>query len=476
MLNLCIQLSKYLLVILMAVYTVQCFAAVASRTKLHRENIYQYQRAILFTIHLICHVILFLEQKDLQIVIFYGAELVLFTAAIILYQNLYKSLSKLVLNNMLMLISIGFIMQARLNLSYAKRQIVIVAGALGICLIIPLIIDKMKVLSRFGWLYAVGGIGILGLVFVCGVTHYGATNWARIAGIEFQPSEVAKIVFVFCIASLLSKAADFKRVVIVSCVAAVYVLLLVYEKDLGAALIFFVTYICVLYAATANPLYPAAGLVAGAGASVLAYKFFSHVRVRVTAWRDPWSVIDNEGYQVANSLLAIGTGGWFGMGLGKGMPTSIPVVHSDFIFSAISEEMGALFAICLILISLSNFLMFINIAMRLRRPFYRLTALGLSVNYMFQVFLTIGGATKFIPSTGVTFPLVSYGGSSIISTVIIFAVIQGLYVLHQSEEEQRQKELSQAIAAAAAEQTAGPEKRRETPKTVRKEIGKGADT
>ena len=349
-------------------------------------------------------------------------------------------------------------MQARLNLSYARRQILIVAGALAVCLIIPLIIDKMKILSRFGWLYAVGGIGILCLVFVCGVTHYGATNWAKIAGIEFQPSEVAKIVFVFCIAALLSEAADFKRVVIATGIAAVHVLLLVYEMDLGAALIFFVTYICVLYAATANPLYPLAGIGAGAAASVVAYRHFAHVRVRVTAWRDPWSVIDNEGYQVANSLLAIGTGGWFGMGLGKGMPNSIPVVRSDFIFSAISEELGAVFAVCLLLISLSNFLMFINIAMRLRRPFYKLTALGLSVNYIFQVFLSVGGATKFIPSTGVTFPLVSYGGSSIISTVIIFTVIQGLYVLHQNEEEQRKRETERAAELAML--TADPETER----------------
>ncbi|MBR0153062.1 MAG: FtsW/RodA/SpoVE family cell cycle protein [Lachnospiraceae bacterium] len=467
MLNLSIQLSKYFLVILITVYTVQCFAAVASKTKLHRENIYQYQRAILFTIHFLCHMILFLETRELRVLVYYALEVVLLGAAIILYQNLYRSLSKLILNNMLMLISIGFIMQARLNLNYAKRQLIIVGGALGICLVIPVIIDKMKVLSRFGWLYAAGGLGILGLVFVCGVTHYGATNWAKIAGIEFQPSEVAKIVFVFCVASLLAKVHDFRRVVLVSLVAGAHVLLLVYEKDLGAALIFFVTYICILYAATANPLYPLAGTAAGAAASVVAYKVFSHVRVRVTAWRDPWSVIDNEGYQVANSLLAIGTGGWFGMGLGKGMPTSIPVVNSDFIFAAISEELGALFAICLILISLSNFLMFINIAMRLRHKFYKLTALGLSVNYMFQVFLTIGGATKFIPSTGVTFPLVSYGGSSIISTVIVFAVIQGLYVLHQDEEEQiRRAEAEEEQRAAqlppGAGGDAGKQERRRT--------------
>lgn len=121
------------------------------------------------------------------------------------------------------------------------------------------------------------------------------------------------------------------------------------------------------------------------------------------------------------------------MGLGKGLPTSIPVRESDFIFSAISEELGGIFAVCMILVCLSCFIMFINIAMKMRRPFYKLTALGLSVIYVFQVFLTVGGAIKFIPSTGVTLPLVSYGGSSVLSTVLLFSIIQGMYVLNQDE-------------------------------------------
>lgn len=123
------------------------------------------------------------------------------------------------------------------------------------------------------------------------------------------------------------------------------------------------------------------------------------------------------------------------MGLTKGLPTSIPVVDSDFIFSAISEEMGGFFAVCLIFICISTFLMFINIAMKLKNPFYKLIALGLSVMYIFQVFLSVGGVTKFIPSTGVTLPLISYGGSSILSSIIMFSVIQGLYVLSQDRND-----------------------------------------
>ena len=168
-------------------------------------------------------------------------------------------------------------------------------------------------------------------------------------------------------------------------------------------------------------------------ASVAAYKLFRHVRVRVSAWKDPLSVIDNEGYQVCQSLFAIGTGGWFGMGLYQGMPNKIPIVEEDFIFAAVSEELGGIFAVCLIMVCASCYLMFLNIAMQIQDVFYKLIALGLGTVYGFQVVLTVGGVTKFIPSTGVTLPLVSYGGSSLLSTFILFAVIQGLYILREEE-------------------------------------------
>ena len=147
-----------------------------------------------------------------------------------------------------------------------------------------------------------------------------------------------------------------------------------------------------------------------------------------------------QGYQICQSLFAIGTGGWFGMGLYQGMPDKIPVVEQDFVFAAISEELGGVFALCLLLVCVSCYLMFLNIAMQIKDQFYKLIALGLGTVYGFQVFLTIGGVTKFIPSTGVTLPLVSYGGSSLLSTTIIFAIIQGLYILRQDEEGMKQHE------------------------------------
>ena len=277
------------------------------------------------------------------------------------------------------------------------------------------------------------GIILLLLVAVAGSTSYGAKLSLSIAGISVQPSEFVKIIFVFFIASMLYKNHDLKQFMITSIISAVFVLILVASRDLGGALLYFFTYLVMVYAATQKFYVFAGGLGTLTGAAVVGYNLFSHVKTRVVAWKDPLSVIDNQGYQICQSLFAIGTGGWFGLGLNQGMPKKIPVVEKDFIFSAISEEMGAIFALCIIMVCISCFLMIFNVAMRMKDKFYKLVALGLGSVYALQVFLTIGGVIKFIPSTGVTLPLVSYGGSSLLSTLIIFGIIQGLYIIQDDE-------------------------------------------
>lgn len=430
-----VEASKYIVIILFAVYTWHCFSVFLGKNSEKKEEVYKRQKRMMFTIHFICSLVLFLNSLSVQILIFYLVQVVFLVFVGRAYVYVYDNLSKMVLNNMLMLLMIGFVMIERLNPDYAIRQMVFAGAISFVGLFIPFLIEKFPYFNRFGWAYAGIGIVLLALVFVIGKEVYGAKNWIIIGGFAMQPSEFVKIIYVFFVAALLAKSTEFYDVVKVSAVAAVHVLILVAEKDLGAALIFFITYVLILYVASQNPAYVAAAAVAGTAAAVVAWKLFSHVQVRVQAWQDPWSTIDNQGYQIAQSLFAIGTGGWFGMGLGEGMPDKIPVASSDFIFSAICEELGVFFAICLILVEISCFVMFVNIALKMRRRFYKLTALGLAVEYIFQVFLTIGGVTKFIPSTGVTLPLVSYGGSSVISTVILFCIIQGMYVLNFREEE-----------------------------------------
>ena len=156
---------------------------------------------------------------------------------------------------------------------------------------------------------------------------------------------------------MLYKSTDLKQLAITSGVSAVFVLILVASNDLGGALLYFFTYLVMIYVAT-KKFYIFAGGLAFVGLGMYAgYHLFSHVKNRIVAWLDPLSVIDKAGYQVCQSLFAIGTGGLFGFGLGQGLPNKIPIVSKDFIIAAISEEMGGIFAVCLIMVCVSCFLM-----------------------------------------------------------------------------------------------------------------------
>lgn len=428
------QLSGYVILILFAMYTFYAFYVFLKRSPEAKERVFRAQRILIFLLHLLCSAVLLLENVKLDYFVLWALELVFFVFFTKIYQKAYRGLSKLILNNMMVCMMVGFVMLGRLQTGYAYRQLFLAAVAMGVCLLVPLFIERFTIWEKIGWQYALVGIAFLLLVFVIGVEKYGAKNWISIGGIAIQPSEFVKIIYVFFIASLLSKTTRFRHLVMVTIVAGVHIMILVVERDLGAALIYAVAYLMILYVATMRVGYLLAGFGVGGAASVVAYQLFSHVRIRVMAWSDPWSHINNEGYQICQSLFAIGTGGLFGMGLGQGLPSNVPVVESDFIFSAISEELGTIFSVCLILIYLSSFIMFINIALKMKKRFYKLSAFGLSVVFIFQVFLCIGGATKFIPSTGVTLPLISYGGSSIMTTIIIFNIIQGMYVLNGREE------------------------------------------
>lgn len=419
------------------IYTLYCFSIFGYQEIEDKNRILVRQNIIMFLFQFTCYASMYLRMRELDYLVLYASLVVMSGATIAFYINIYPKVSRLILNNMCMLTSIGIIMITRLNFDLAVKQFIVFSICMVLSLFIPVIIRKAKFLSDPHWTYVYAGIGIvaLGLVLVLAQTSGGAKLSFDLGGFSVQPSEIVKIVYVFFVASSLYCSTKFKNVVITTSLAALQVLILVGSTDLGAAVILFVVYLVMLYVATKNWLYMLSGLVAGAFASVVGYFLFSHVQVRVEAWLDPFANYSGSGYQVANSLFAIGTGGWLGMGLFEGLPTTIPVAESDFIYSAICEEMGLIIGLCVILMCVSCYVMFLNIAMQIRNQFYKLIALGLGTCYIFQVFLTIGGVTKFIPSTGVTLPLVSYGGSSLLSTLIMFAIIQGLYILREDEEE-----------------------------------------
>ena len=433
------ELSKYFITLFIALYTLECFLVFRFQDEERRSGIYIRQNLLMFLVHFSCFLVICFETGKLEYLLFYTLQQILLFATIVLFRMIYPTGNRLIINNMCMLLSIGFIVLSRLSFERAIKQFFIVTVSIIIGMVIPYFVHKLKFLKNLTWVYAVVGAVALGIVLILGATTYGSKISYSIAGVTFQPSEFVKIIFVFFIAGALYETHDFLHVALTAVVAGIHVLILVASRDLGSALIFFIVYILMVFIATGNWVYLLLGITGGCGAAVVAYRFFSHVQVRVQAWQDPFSCIDDAGYQITQSLFAISSGGWFGLGLFRGTPDSIPFVEADFIFSAVAEELGIAFSMCTILICISCFIMFMNISVKLNDRFYHLIAFGLGVTYIFQVFLTIGGGTKFIPMTGVTLPFVSYGGSSILTSLMMFFIIEGLYIIRREEGVKRGK-------------------------------------
>ena len=388
MINIVVELSKYVILTLMIVYTVLCYYLVVGKHASDRKGLLRSQITLTFFLDFTAFVVIFLKTFDFKVVIFYAEMMIYFAAILILYRRIYKNASMLLLNNMCMLLSVGFIMLCRLDIASANKQLLIVACGSAVALVIPVMIRRMKFLKDLTWVYAGLGVVLLGAVLVLAQTSYGA----KLSLMGIQPSEVIKLTFVFFMASLLAREVTFKKVVLATIVAGLHVGILVLSRDLGSAVIFFVAYLVLIYVSTRKPAYLCIGIAGGTAGAVVAYHLFGHVRQRVSAWKDPMAVYQNEGYQIVQSLFAIGTGGWFGMGLCQ--------------------------------------------------------AIGLGTEYAFQVFLTVGGATKFIPMTGVTLPLVSYGGSSIMCMILMIAIIQGLYIYREDEDEEIERHRREAAKRA----------------------------
>lgn len=428
-----VALSKYFIAIFMAIYTYESFSVFRFREEKKRRGIYTRQILLLFFVHFTCFLTICIETGELRYLFFYAFQQLAVFAVIVLFELLYPTANRLLLHNMCMLLVIGFVILTRLDMELAIRQFAIVLFSVAVAMCVPWLLMRFREIKDLHILYAFLGVLPLAAVLILGNTTYGSKLSYSLFGISFQPSEFIKIVFVFFVAAALYKSTNLLQVIYATAVAGIHVLILAGSRDLGSALIFFVAYVLMVYLATKNVWYLLLGVAGGGGASVIAYRLFRHVQERVQAWRDPWSVIDGEGYQVAQSLFSLGRGGLFGLGLFQGAPEDIPKVERDFIFSAVAEEMGLIVALCVIMVSLSCFIMFMDISMRMRDRFYQLVAFGIGVIYIFQVFLTIGGDTKFIPMTGVTLPLVSYGGSSVMTTLLMFAVMEGLYIIRQDE-------------------------------------------
>ena len=442
MINIILVTAKYIIIILFAVYALQSFLALGNKSEKLKSKLYNSQVAIIFIIHLLGFISIFMNNISSVVIIFYGTQLIYLILLLgITYIFFEKRTNRALLNNMGILITIGLIMLTRLSFDDAVRQFeIIVLGSAIFFVFLFFYRVLKKVWAHLTWIYCILGIFLLLCVIVFAKETYGAKISIDFGIFSVQPLEFVKILYVLFIASILSKSLEFKNLILSCVLAAVHVIILVLSNDLGGALIFFLVYVFMLFLFTGKLLYFLGGIISGSFAAFLSYFIFDHVQVRVGAWLNPWPLIDSQGYQITQSLFAIGTGGFMGSGLFNGMPEKIPVVKEDFIFSAISEELGGFFAICLILVCLSTFLIFIKIAISQKDYLFgKFVVMGLAVTYSVQIFLTIGGSIKLIPSTGVTLPFISYGGSSIIASLIMFSIVQANYIYESKEVTNEEK-------------------------------------
>lgn len=438
-----LNITRYLLILIMLFYVYLSFRTCGVSItddispdiikKINRKNIIQ--NILIILMFSICSISVMYHVGNFKVFAIIFLEIIYLIATAVLYRVIYPKSSGHLLNNMLMLLSVGFLVAFRLAMNNAFKQFVIVVMATIISLIIPKLMKLKRFIVGSRYVFAILGIILLGITLIMGKTSFGAILSVEVGGIAFQPSEFIKIIYVLFLAGILSRHNEFRYIVISAVFAAIHVGILVLSKDLGTGLIFFVVYVLMLFMATGKVRYLMAGFSVSAMSAMVAYRYLSHVRTRIVAWLDPWKYIDDKGYQITQSLFAISMGGLFGTGFFEGLPTKIPVVAKDFVFAAIAEEFGMIYAICIILICFSSFMGIMRVAIRVNDKFYKLVAAGMGVIYIFQCFLTLGGVTKFIPSTGVTLPFVSYGGSSVFCSIIMFAIVQTVFITDSCSEE-----------------------------------------
>jgi peptidoglycan glycosyltransferase len=309
-----------------------------------------------------------------------------------------------------------------------------------IALVLTLVaVPSLERTARYKYTIALVGLVLLVLPAVVGVEVNGAKLWLRFAGMSFQPAELAKVLIVLFLGGYLAEKREVLSVSTQRVLGvwlppakhlgpllfmwAVSLVVLVAEKDLGSSLLFFGVFLVMLYAATGRPAYIGAGLALFAAGATGAYLLFGHVQQRVAIWLDPFADTLDRGYQLVQSLFALAGGRLIGVGVGNGLKVPIPEVKTDFIFTAIAEELGLLGGAALIIAFLVLCLRGLASATRARSDVAALIATGLVAAVGLQTFVIIGGVTRLIPLTGITLPFVSYGGSSILSNFILLALL-----------------------------------------------------
>ena len=338
-----------------------------------------------------------------------------------------------------------------LQLGMAETQLLWFGIGLVAMLVVAVGLRDDGFLRHYKYTWALAGALLLVVTFLFGSQQNGARLWINIGPIQFQPGEAIKIVLVVFIASYLAE----KRALLTGAslrigpiripplpyllpMLAIFVmvmLIVVFMRDLGTALLFLGIFLTMLFVATGRRSYVLLGILLFIGGSFVAYNLFGHVRVRVDNWIDPFADVSGAGYQTVQALYAFGRGGLFGEGLGQGLPAiggrlPIPALETDFIFAAVAEELGLIGAFALLALALALVFRGLRVAIMARDDFSAMLAVGLTTSLGLQTLIIVAGNVKLIPLTGITFPFVSYGGSSVLASFVVIGLL--LSISHRS--------------------------------------------
>ncbi len=331
---------------------------------------------------------------------------------------------------------IGIAFVTRLAPELAMRQVMWLFFGVVCMLLVLIFLKNLDRIANYKYTLMIVGFLLLlsPLLPVVGQEIYGSRIWLNIAGISFQPGEIAKILIVLFLAGYLAqnremlsifthrigpfKIPDLATLVPLLVMWVISLLIVIFEKDLGSALVVFFVFITMLYVATGKKTYLIIGFILIAIGGVAAFLLFDHVQIRVDTWLDPFKDATGDGYQLVQAIFSIADGGLFGVGIGNGMSDQIPIVESDFIFAAIAEETGLLGAAGLLLLYLCFAIRGLVTAARAKSDVSSFIAVGLTASIILQAFIIVGGVTHLIPLTGLTLPFVSQGGSSLLASFI----------------------------------------------------------
>lgn len=365
--------------------------------------------------------------------------IVAFVAAHIAIRLLAPGADPAILPLVFVLSGIGITFVTRLAPEDAMGQVVWLFVSVAAMVATLILIPNLDRLADYKFTLGLTGVALLLMPAIFGTEIYGSKLWIRIGGFSFQPGEIAKILIVLFLAAYLSEnrellsASSHKvgpftlpRLRMLTPMLVMWgmcLVVVIFERDLGSAVLFFTLFVVMLYVATGRIGYVLVSLALLAIGGALSYKFFSHVRVRFQIWLDPFADPSGSGLQIVQSIYSLADGGLVGSGIGKGMPTLIPVVKSDFIFSAVAEEMGFLGGAAVLLLFMLLAVRGLTTAARAKSDMSAFTAVGLTTALSFQAFLIVGGVTKLLPLTGVTLPFMSQGGSSLLSSFIVIGLL-----------------------------------------------------